>query len=88
MSIVINVPIIDSWTDINTSSGIPVGAAFQVVNGSNVGMLIAENPVEPAEAEGFPLRIADSANVIEGSNIIWVKTSSKVSGVHVSVQEL
>lgn len=92
MSLVITVPVGADWTNINTESGIAAGTAMQVVNGSNTGLMIAENTTTPADTEGFPFGTIEEgayvATILAGSDAIWVKALSQNTGVTVRVQEI
>lgn len=88
-----NIPVGDSWVDINTQSTISVGTAMEIINKGGGDVVLVESSSEPSPSslDGIPLTTTNApyaiANIKTGSLKIWAKASGKLGSV-INVQEV
>tara|TARA_B100001105_G_scaffold204145_2_gene167899 strand:- start:786 stop:1073 length:288 start_codon:yes stop_codon:yes gene_type:complete len=93
MSEVVNIKILkDTWVNVNTLSGIPVGAEFRIQNDGVTWVRVQESGGQPLdEKEGKLLTNLDksssSALIPTGSGEIWARSSVIGRDATLAVQE-
>lgn len=88
-----DIPIGQTWVDINTVSGIAVGTAIAILNKGNGEVRLIESDTIPAvdETDGLLLTTLENAYAMgsadAGSIRLWAKARGKLNSF-VSVQEV
>ena len=83
-----------AWVDVNTASGVAVGALMDITNKGIYDIRLYEGTTPPStsSSEGVPLtsmyRSYATARVPAGSLKIWAKCSSASATSYIVVQEL
>ena len=92
MAEIFEVPVVDTWVDINTVTGLAVGTALEIMNKGLYGVYVTESVTEPVQDKvGKPLtsisRNYAVATVLEGSDTVWVRCVNP-EGTTLAVQEI
>ncbi len=88
-----DVPVGDTWINLNTTTSIAVGTAMAILNKAPHWVLLAEGAQPSADStDGIPLRDMRSAyansNIPSGSLTIWAKSLKAGKAGLLSVQPL
>lgn len=83
----------EEWVDVNTITGISVGTAMSIQNGSSAWVLLAESndkPTDETPTKTLTDLTFSSANaiILKDSLKVWAKSSSSSLSGKISVQEV